>query len=129
MLMSNNVVGSKTNLWAWFELNFVWHFSIAAFTMFVGITFPFFGGLLGFFGGFAFAPTTYFVSHTLSWIFVILNFRKMLFVNFVGAITILEKELSYNLWLFLFLILSSLVSCGLPSTNQGDSVYLGGLTG
>lgn len=30
--------------------------------MFVGITFPFFGGLLGFFGGFAFAPTTYFVS-------------------------------------------------------------------
>jgi hypothetical protein len=30
--------------------------------MFVGITFPFFGGLLGFFGGIAFAPTTYFVS-------------------------------------------------------------------
>ncbi|KAJ8615680.1 hypothetical protein MRB53_035052 [Persea americana] len=32
-----------------------------AFTMFVAITFPFFGGLLGFFGGFAFAPTTYFL--------------------------------------------------------------------
>ncbi|KAG6472564.1 lysine histidine transporter 1-like [Zingiber officinale] len=32
-----------------------------AFTMFVGITFPFFGGLLSFFGGFAFAPTTYFL--------------------------------------------------------------------
>ncbi|KAJ8750238.1 hypothetical protein K2173_014153 [Erythroxylum novogranatense] len=30
-------------------------------TMFVGITFPFFGGLLGFFGGFAFAPTTYYL--------------------------------------------------------------------
>jgi hypothetical protein len=30
--------------------------------MFIAITFPFFGGLLGFFGGFAFAPTTYFVS-------------------------------------------------------------------
>ncbi|KAF5746948.1 lysine histidine transporter 1-like [Tripterygium wilfordii] len=30
-------------------------------TMFVAITFPFFGGLLGFFGGFAFAPTTYFL--------------------------------------------------------------------
>ncbi|KAL4653195.1 hypothetical protein ACB092_01G285600 [Castanea dentata] len=29
--------------------------------MFVAITFPFFGGLLGFFGGFAFAPTTYFL--------------------------------------------------------------------
>ena len=36
--------------------------SVAAFTMFMGMTFPFFGGLLGFFGGFAFAPTTYFVS-------------------------------------------------------------------
>jgi len=32
-----------------------------AFTMFIGITFPFFSGLLGFFGGFAFAPTTYFL--------------------------------------------------------------------
>ncbi|OAY25588.1 lysine histidine transporter 1 [Manihot esculenta] len=31
------------------------------FTMFVAITFPFFGGLLSFFGGFAFAPTTYFL--------------------------------------------------------------------
>ncbi|OMO69062.1 Amino acid transporter, transmembrane [Corchorus olitorius] len=38
---------------------FVRNFYVAA-TMFVGITFPFFGGLLGFFGGFAFAPTTYF---------------------------------------------------------------------
>lgn len=35
----------------------------AAFTMIVAITIPFFGGLLGFFGGFAFAPTTYFVSY------------------------------------------------------------------
>jgi len=44
---------------------FVGHYKfslISAFTMFVGIVFPFFGGLLGFFGGFAFAPTTYFVS-------------------------------------------------------------------
>ncbi|KAJ8767750.1 hypothetical protein K2173_020690 [Erythroxylum novogranatense] len=30
-------------------------------TMFVGITFPFFGGLLAFFGGFFFAPTSYFL--------------------------------------------------------------------
>ncbi|XP_031092543.1 lysine histidine transporter 1-like [Ipomoea triloba] len=30
-------------------------------TCFLGCTFPFFGGLLGFFGGFAFAPTTYFL--------------------------------------------------------------------
>ncbi|KAJ1267972.1 hypothetical protein BS78_07G100200 [Paspalum vaginatum] len=31
------------------------------FTLFVGITFPFFGGLLSFFGGLAFAPTSYFL--------------------------------------------------------------------
>ncbi|KAE9454228.1 hypothetical protein C3L33_13901, partial [Rhododendron williamsianum] len=29
-------------------------------TMFIGITIPFFGGLLGFFGGFALAPTSYY---------------------------------------------------------------------
>jgi hypothetical protein len=40
----------------------IYLFLFSAFTMFIGITFPFFGGLLGFFGGFAFAPTTYFVS-------------------------------------------------------------------
>ncbi|KAH0757202.1 hypothetical protein KY290_020695 [Solanum tuberosum] len=32
-----------------------------ALTLFLGMTFPFFGGLLSFFGGFAFAPTTYFL--------------------------------------------------------------------
>jgi hypothetical protein len=37
----------------------------SAFTVLIAITFPFFGGLLGFFGGFAFAPTTYFVSHLI----------------------------------------------------------------
>lgn len=30
-------------------------------TMFIGITIPFFGGLLGFFGGFALAPTSYYL--------------------------------------------------------------------
>jgi len=38
------------------------NYGFVAATMFVGMTFPFFGGLLAFFGGFAFAPTTYFVS-------------------------------------------------------------------
>jgi len=36
------------------------------FTMFVAITFPFFSELLSFFGGFAFAPTTYFVSSQIN---------------------------------------------------------------
>lgn len=35
---------------------------ISGFTLFVGVSFPFFGDLLGFFGGFGFAPTSFFVS-------------------------------------------------------------------
>ncbi|MFS7970432.1 hypothetical protein Hanom_Chr09g00820941 [Helianthus anomalus] len=31
--------------------------------MFIAISFPFFGELLNFFGGFVFAPTTYFVRN------------------------------------------------------------------
>ncbi|CAN4113800.1 unnamed protein product [Withania somnifera] len=48
------------------KLRFVTRNIYVAFTMFVGITFPFFIELLGFFGGFAFAPTTYFVRHLLA---------------------------------------------------------------
>ncbi|KAJ0635457.1 putative amino acid transporter, transmembrane domain-containing protein [Helianthus annuus] len=36
-------------------------YTMVTFTMMFGICVPFFGGLLGFFGGFAFAPTTYFI--------------------------------------------------------------------
>ncbi|CAB4310969.1 unnamed protein product [Prunus armeniaca] len=42
-------------------LRFLTRTTFVAFTLFIGITFPFFGGLLSFFGGFAFAPTTYFL--------------------------------------------------------------------
>ncbi|GKV17698.1 hypothetical protein SLEP1_g28167 [Rubroshorea leprosula] len=42
-------------------LRFVARNIYVAFTMFIGITFPFFGGLLGFFGGFVLAPTSYFL--------------------------------------------------------------------
>lgn len=35
---------------------------VAAFTLFIAVTFPFFGDLLGFLGGFGFTPTSYFVS-------------------------------------------------------------------
>ncbi|BBN68969.1 lysine histidine transporter 1 [Prunus dulcis] len=43
------------------SLRFLTRTAFVAFTLFIGITFPFFGGLLSFFGGFAFAPTTYFL--------------------------------------------------------------------
>ncbi|XP_021299686.1 lysine histidine transporter-like 6 isoform X1 [Herrania umbratica] len=42
---------------------------LAAFTLFVGVTFPFFGDLLGFFGGFGFAPTSYFLP-SIIWLII-----------------------------------------------------------
>ncbi|XP_028772422.1 lysine histidine transporter 1-like [Neltuma alba] len=72
-----------------------------AFTMFVAITFPFFGALLGFFGGFAFAPTTYYLpciiwlaiykprkfslSWIINWICIILGILLMV-VSPIGAL-------------------------------------------
>ncbi|XP_050221634.1 lysine histidine transporter 1-like [Mercurialis annua] len=43
------------------RLRVVTRTSYVALTMFLAMSFPFFGGLLSFFGGFAFAPTTYYL--------------------------------------------------------------------
>ncbi|KAJ4975031.1 hypothetical protein NE237_008205 [Protea cynaroides] len=51
----------KLNFVPCFKLRFFARTTYVALTMFIAMTFPFFGGLLGFFGGFAFAPTTYFL--------------------------------------------------------------------
>ncbi|XP_062010294.1 lysine histidine transporter 1-like [Rosa rugosa] len=59
--MMETVLVKKLNFRPSFMLRFVTRTLYVAITMFVGITFPFFSGLLGFFGGFAFAPTTYFL--------------------------------------------------------------------
>ncbi|KAI3442444.1 Aa_trans domain-containing protein [Psidium guajava] len=40
-----------------------------AFMLFLGVTFPFFGNLLDFFGGFGFAPTSYFCS-SITWLII-----------------------------------------------------------
>lgn len=80
----------------------------SAFTMFVGITFPFFGALLGFFGGFAFAPTTYFVS-PLNYIFVYIR---------IGVYVI-----SFNVIITLFCSFPAL--CGFLFTNQRGSACPG----
>lgn len=72
-----------------------------AFTCFVGCTIPFFGALLGFFGGFAFAPTTYFMpcilwlrihkpkmfslSWTVNWVCIVLGFLLMI-VSCIGGL-------------------------------------------
>ncbi|EES17926.1 lysine histidine transporter 2 [Sorghum bicolor] len=52
-----------------FWLRFVSRSAYVAATMFIGLTFPFFDGLLGFFGGFGFAPTTYFIP-CIMWLMV-----------------------------------------------------------
>ncbi|KAH7835485.1 hypothetical protein Vadar_026521 [Vaccinium darrowii] len=55
------VLVKKLNFRPTWMLRFASRNLYVAFTMFVGMTLPFFGSLLGFFGGFAFAPTTYFL--------------------------------------------------------------------
>ncbi|KAF8408384.1 hypothetical protein HHK36_007534 [Tetracentron sinense] len=59
--MIETVLVKKMHFAPCFRLRFIARTTYVAFTMFIGMTFPFFGGLLGFFGGFAFAPTTYFL--------------------------------------------------------------------
>ncbi|KAL0395760.1 UNVERIFIED_CONTAM: Lysine histidine transporter 1 [Sesamum calycinum] len=61
--MIETVLVKKLKFKASWYLRFVARNTYVAFTMFIAMTFPFFNGLLGFFGGFAFAPTTYFVSN------------------------------------------------------------------
>ncbi|GMY13169.1 lysine histidine transporter 1 [Fagus crenata] len=59
--MIETVLVKKLNFRPTRTLRFITRNVYVACTMFIGITFPFFDGLLGFFGGFAFAPTTYFL--------------------------------------------------------------------
>ncbi|XP_057437456.1 lysine histidine transporter 1-like isoform X2 [Lotus japonicus] len=95
-------------------LRFVVRNTYVAFTMFVAITFPFFGGLLGFFGGFAFAPTTYFLpcimwlaikkpkmfslSWIINWICIILGLLLMLLSPIGGFRSILLNAKNYGFY-------------------------------
>ncbi|PON95293.1 Amino acid transporter, transmembrane domain containing protein [Trema orientale] len=59
--MIETVLVKKLKFRPTWYLRFISQSTYVAFTMFIAVTFPFFGGLLGFFGGFAFSPTTYFL--------------------------------------------------------------------
>ncbi|XP_038892935.1 lysine histidine transporter 1 [Benincasa hispida] len=63
--MIETVLVKRLNFTPCFRLRFITRTLYVAFTMLVGIAVPFFGGLLGFFGGLAFAPTTYFLPCTM----------------------------------------------------------------
>ncbi|XP_016434982.1 lysine histidine transporter 1 isoform X1 [Nicotiana tabacum] len=95
-------------------LRFVTRNIYVAFTMFVGITFPFFNGLLGFFGGFAFAPTTYFLpcimwlaickpkkfslSWIINWICIILGVLLMVIAPIGGLRSIIMQAKGYKFY-------------------------------
>ncbi|KAJ4729401.1 lysine histidine transporter 1 [Melia azedarach] len=95
-------------------LRFIIRNLYVAFTMFVGITFPFFGGLLGFFGGFAFAPTTYFLpcimwlavykpkkfslSWFTNWICIILGLLLMILSPIGGLRNIINQAKEYKFY-------------------------------
>ncbi|AQK78449.1 Lysine histidine transporter 2 [Zea mays] len=84
------------------------------FTMFIAITFPFFGALLSFFGGFAFAPTTYFlpcimwlriykpktfsVSWFTNWICIVLGVMLMVLSPIGGLRQIIFNAKTYNFY-------------------------------
>ncbi|XP_078166355.1 lysine histidine transporter 1-like isoform X3 [Carex rostrata] len=59
--MMETVLVKKLNFAPSFTLRLITRSLYVLITMFIGMTFPFFGGLLGFFGGLVFAPTTYFL--------------------------------------------------------------------
>ncbi|CAK8567202.1 unnamed protein product [Lathyrus sativus] len=59
--MIETVMVKKLQFAPTFALRFLVRSIYVALTMFIGICIPFFGSLLGFLGGFAFAPTTYFL--------------------------------------------------------------------
>ncbi|CAI8598112.1 unnamed protein product [Vicia faba] len=59
--MIETVMVKKLHFPPTFALRFSVRSIYVALTMFIGICIPFFGSLLGFLGGFAFAPTTYFL--------------------------------------------------------------------
>ncbi|KAF8666974.1 hypothetical protein HU200_053141 [Digitaria exilis] len=63
--MIETVLVKKHKFTPGIRLRLIARSAYVAATMFIGMTFPFFDGLLGFFGGFGFAPTTYYVRHSI----------------------------------------------------------------
>ncbi|ESQ34152.1 hypothetical protein EUTSA_v10007648mg [Eutrema salsugineum] len=95
-----------------FKLRFIARSLYVAFTMFVAICVPFFGGLLGFFGGFAFAPTTYYLpciiwlilkkpkkfglSWTINWFCIIVGVLLTILAPIGGLRTIIVNASTYK---------------------------------
>ena len=98
--------------------------------MFIAISIPFFGSLLGFLGGFALAPTTYFVSkiffsyQLIEFSYNVLNQRLM--IKYITR----PKYTSLNyLIIYMYYSCSFPVSSGLDSRNLTNMACLGQLIG
>ncbi|XP_047314046.1 lysine histidine transporter 1-like [Impatiens glandulifera] len=112
--MIETVLVKKLNFKPSFWLRFISRNTYVAFTMFIGMMIPFFGGLLGFFGGFAFAPTTYFLpcimwlsiykpkkfslSWITNWICIILGVMLMIVSPIGGLRQIILSAKDYKLF-------------------------------
>ncbi|XP_072990602.1 lysine histidine transporter 1-like [Typha latifolia] len=112
--MMETVLVKKLNFPPGILLRLIARSLYVAFTMFVAITFPFFGGLLGFFGGFAFAPTTYFLpciiwlsiykprkysfSWIANWICIALGLILMILTSIGGLRQIIIKAKDYKFY-------------------------------
>ncbi|XP_076889477.1 lysine histidine transporter 1-like [Bidens hawaiensis] len=96
------------------SLRFTVRTSFVAATTFIAITFPFFGGLLGFFGGFAFAPTTFYLpciiwlvvkkpkrgslTWCMNWFCIVVGVTIMLLAPIGGLRTIIKSAGSYQFY-------------------------------
>ncbi|VFQ73507.1 unnamed protein product [Cuscuta campestris] len=112
--MIETVLVKKMRFRPTWYLRFITRNIYVALTMFIAITFPFFGGLLGFFGGFAFAPTTYFLpcvmwlsiykpkKYSLSWITnwvcIVLGVVLMIIAPIGGLRTIIIQAKDYKFY-------------------------------
>ncbi|KAL5760098.1 hypothetical protein ACOSP7_018597 [Xanthoceras sorbifolium] len=95
-----------------FKLRLITRTVYVAFTMIVGLCIPFFGSLLGFFGGFAFAPTTYYLpcimwlaiykpkrfglSWCINWVCIVLGLCLMILSPIGGLRSIIISAKKYT---------------------------------
>ncbi|GMN42680.1 hypothetical protein TIFTF001_011888 [Ficus carica] len=112
--MIETVLVKKLHFRPTWYLRFISRNLYVAFTFFIAITFPFFGGLLGFFGGFAFSPTTYFLpcimwlaiykpktfslSWCVNWICIILGLMLMILSPIGGLRSIILQAKNYQFY-------------------------------
>ncbi|KAI3793895.1 hypothetical protein L1987_36518 [Smallanthus sonchifolius] len=115
-----------------FMLRFITRNLYVAFTMIVGICVPFFGGLLGFFGGFAFAPTTYFLpciiwliickpkkwslTWIINWICIFLGVIIMQLIEFLQVLWGLENMHACHF------TLSKLLNFGVAASQRSSNL-------